>query len=203
MATLNIPTSDLSGMNIESFDTTTFLEHASAQARQRHLENYFIVDVDSHHYENASHRDIVNYVEDPVLRQRAKASMTRQSGGGGLFPTTYGSQDMSGRVTRYHTRYMEKVPDGHPRDLTLAQRWMDAMGVDISMLFPTPMLDLGAHPCRKWKTSGRGRITAGCANRSYRTIRAYAQCSTCRSTIPKRATGWSKTSRTIRACRAS
>jgi len=146
MATLNLPTSDLAGMNIESFDTTTFLEHASAQARQRHLEKYFIVDVDSHHYENASYRDIVNYVEDPVLRHRAKSSMTRQSGAVSLFPTSYGSQDMSGRVTRYHTRALEKTPEGHPRDLTLAQRWMDAMGVDISMLFPTPMLNLGAHP---------------------------------------------------------
>lgn len=35
MATLNLPTSDLAGMNIESFDTTTFLAHASAQARAR------------------------------------------------------------------------------------------------------------------------------------------------------------------------
>jgi hypothetical protein len=60
MATLNLPTSDLSGMNIESFDTTTFLEHASAQARQRHLEADFIGEVDSDHSENASYREIGN-----------------------------------------------------------------------------------------------------------------------------------------------
>jgi len=145
MATLNLPTSDLSGMNIESFDTTTFLAHASAQARQRHLDKYFIVDVDSHHYENAVYRDILEYVEDPVIKQRAKSAVSRQSAAG-LFPGNVGMQDMSGRITRYHTRGIEKTSGSSPRDVQLTQRWMDAMGVDISMLFPTPMLNLGAHP---------------------------------------------------------
>lgn len=146
MAALNLPTSDLTGMNIESFDTTTLLEHAAEQARERHLDKYFIVDVDSHHYENSSYRDIVNYIEDPILRHRAQSSMSRKSGSAGLFPQGYGTQDMAGRITRYHTRALEKTPDSLPRDVTLAQRWMDAMGVDISMLFPTPMLGLGLHP---------------------------------------------------------
>lgn len=145
MATLNLPTSDLAGMNIESFDTTTFLAHASAQARARELDKYFIVDVDSHHYENAAYRDIVEFVEDAVIRQRVKAAMSRQTAAG-IFPGTVGMQDMSGRITRYHTRGIEKTPGTQPRDVQLTQRWMDAMGVDIAMLFPTPMLNLGAHP---------------------------------------------------------
>jgi predicted TIM-barrel fold metal-dependent hydrolase len=144
--TLTLPTSDLRGMNFEEFDTTTFLKHASAQARQRGLDKLFIVDVDSHHYENASYRDIVDYIEDPILRHRAKSGMTRKSGSTGLFAGQFGSQDMAGRITRYHTRGLEKTPGNEPRDVTLSRRWMDAMGVDIAMLFPTPMLGLGTHP---------------------------------------------------------
>lgn len=144
--TLTLPTSDLRGMNFEEFDTTTFLAHASAQARQRGLDKIFIVDVDSHHYENASYRDIVDYIEDPIMRHHAQSSMTRRSGNAGLFGGQFGSQDMAGRITRYHTRGIEKTPGNEPRDVTLSRRWMDAMGVDIAMLFPTPMLGLGTHP---------------------------------------------------------
>ena len=32
------------------------------------------------------------------------------------------------------------------RDVSLTRRWMDAMGVDIAVLFPSPMLQLGLHP---------------------------------------------------------
>jgi hypothetical protein len=144
---VTIPSSEgLRGMNYESFDTTTFLAHASAQARQHQLEKYFVVDVDAHHYENLSYRDIVNYLEDPILRHRAKSGMSRRTGGGGLFGGGIGSQDMSGRITRYHLRDFEKTPAGVHRDVTLTQRWMDAAGIDIGMLFPTPMLGLGTHP---------------------------------------------------------
>jgi uncharacterized protein len=144
--TLTLPTSDLRGMNFEEFDTTTFLAHASAQARKRNLDKLFIVDVDSHHYENASYRDIVEYIEDPILRHRAKSTLTRRSGSNSLFGGGFGSQDMAGRITRYHTRALEKTPGNEPRDVSLSRRWMDAMGVDIAMMFPTPMLGLGTHP---------------------------------------------------------
>ena len=144
---VTIPSSDnLRGMNYESFDTTTFLAHASAQARAHQLDKYFVVDTDAHHYENLSYRDIVNYLEDPILRHRAKSGMSRRTGGGGLFGGGIGSQDMSGRITRYHLRDFEKTPAGVHRDVTLTQRWMDAAGIDIAMLFPTPMLGLGTHP---------------------------------------------------------
>ena len=43
---------------------------------------------------------------------------------------------------------MEKSPhkDGGKHDTALALRWMDAMGVDYTCLFPTPMLSFGLHP---------------------------------------------------------
>ena len=58
-----------------------------------------------------------------------------------------GYQDMGGRVTRYPLRSREKTDDpGHHRDVQLGDRWMDAMSVDYSCLFPTGMLIVGLHP---------------------------------------------------------
>ena len=54
---------------------------------------------------------------------------------------------MGGRVTRYPMRGSEKTDDkGHLRDVELGHRWMDAMSVDYSCLFPTGMLTIGLHP---------------------------------------------------------
>jgi len=40
----------------------------------------------------------------------------------------------------------EKTEPGKLRDVQLGERWMDAMGVDYSCLFPTGMLNVGLHP---------------------------------------------------------
>ena len=61
-------------------------------------------------------------------------------------PIPTGYQDMGGRVTRYPMRGSEKTEDGKIRDVQLGHRWMDAMGVDYSCLFPTGMLNIGLHP---------------------------------------------------------
>src|SRR2546421_11253996 len=54
---------------------------------------------------------------------------------------------MGGRVTRYPMRNTEKTPtNGKLRDIQLGHRWMDAMSVDYSCLFPTGMLSIGMHP---------------------------------------------------------
>ena len=54
------------------FDTKTLLAHANQQAVQRRYEDFFIVDVDAHHYETDSFAEIVEYIEDPVMRAQAK-----------------------------------------------------------------------------------------------------------------------------------
>jgi len=144
---VSLPTSDpLRNMNIESFDTRTFLAHASAQARQRNFESLFIVDVDAHHHENHSYRNIADYIEDPIVRHRFKSSMGRRSGSQGFFPANPGDQDMAGRLFRHHTRDLEQLPSNVHGDVTRTQRWMDSAGIDIAMLFPTAMLGLGTHP---------------------------------------------------------
>src|SRR5690606_29365904 len=50
------------------------------------------------------------------------------------------------RIVRYPNRTKEKVPDTPHRDITVMRRWMDAMGVDVACMFPTPMLNLSVCP---------------------------------------------------------
>jgi uncharacterized protein len=142
---MTLTTSDFQGMTVQEFDTTKLLSHAARQSRDRNLQDYFIADVDSHHFETESMAEILDYIEDPVMRQLAKGTAARGYAAG-LFPGSVGFQDMGGRVSRYPLRGMEKTPPGIHRDVTLATRWMDAMAIDIALMFPTPMLLLGSHP---------------------------------------------------------
>jgi uncharacterized protein len=142
---MDLPLSDFRRMSVEEFDTTKLLAHASKQADERGYDKFPIVDVDSHHYESESMQEILDYMDDPVLQQLAK-SASQSARTTGMFAGGIGYQDMGGRVTRYPLRKLEQGNGGEHRDVTLTRRWMDAMGVDISVLFPTPMLQLGLHP---------------------------------------------------------
>jgi predicted TIM-barrel fold metal-dependent hydrolase len=128
---------------VEEFDTTTLLAHASQQAARRRYEDFLIVDIDGHHYETASFAQIAEFIEDPVMRDQAKY---QGYGAGGITSGTGAYQELGGRVTRYPGRRKEKTPPGTHRDLAITRRWMDAIGIDILMLFPTPMLGLGFTP---------------------------------------------------------
>src|SRR5690242_16691077 len=125
------------------FDTTTLLAHAAEQAVARRYEDFCIVDVDCHHYETEAFQEIIQYMDDPVLRHEAKyQGMARP----GIAASDGSYQELGGRITRYPGRRIEKVPPAPHRDITLMRRWMDAMGVDIACMFPTPMLNLAACP---------------------------------------------------------
>ena len=130
-------------LSVEEFDTTTVLEHATQQAIQRRYEDFFICDVDGHHYESGSFAKICEYIEDPVMRDQAKY---QGMGGGGIASSRGGYQELMGRVTRYPGRRKEKTPSGVLRDIALTKRWLDAIGIDVVCLFPTPMLSLGLTP---------------------------------------------------------
>ena len=151
MTTTTIPTSDFQGMSVAQFDTRTFLGHAAEQARERNYQDLFIVDVDSHHYESDCLPEIINYLENPVLRQMAKAASLR-GGAGILLPAPMASQDMGGRVGRYILRQTEKFEEPSHKEIARTLRWMNAMGTDVAMLFPTPMLMLSSHPSRETQT---------------------------------------------------
>ena len=121
------------------------------QAIQRRYEDFLIVDVDGHHYETES------YAADLRIHRRPgdarSGASIRAIGGGGITAPRGGYQELGGRVTRYHGRRKEKTPPGTHRDITLTKRWMDAIGIDIVCLFPTPMLSLGLDAAHR----GRGR----------------------------------------------
>lgn len=129
---------------LKSFDTTKLLKNAARQARERRYEDVFILDVDCHHYETESLPEILEYMDDPVIRHLGL--FAGNVGRSGLIPSPIGSQDMAGRVTRYPGRHYEPTPPTPHRDITLTRRWMDALGVDMACLFPTPMLTLATHP---------------------------------------------------------
>jgi predicted TIM-barrel fold metal-dependent hydrolase len=133
-------------VTVEELNTTRLLAHARKQALERKFDDMLIVDVDAHHYENECMDDILPYIENEVIRQLALAS--RAKGRGSLVPNmAVGFQDMGGRITRYPLRSSEKVEKGGKmRDVQLGHRWMDAMSVDYSCLFPTLMLAIGLHP---------------------------------------------------------
>ena len=143
---MDLPLSDYRKMAVEEFDTSKLLAHAARQATERGYKNFPIVDVDSHHYELESFHEILGYMDDPVLQQLAMSASQATSKGNGVMPGGVGYQDMGGRVTRYPLRKMEKAEGDKHRDITLTKRWMDAMGVDVAVMFPSPMLQLGLHP---------------------------------------------------------
>jgi predicted TIM-barrel fold metal-dependent hydrolase len=130
-------------VSLQHYETSQALEHAAQQAIARRYEDFLIVDVDSHHYENEAWPEIVEYITDPVLRHDAGHQGLAKPGMG----VGYGSyQELNGRIIRYRGRKIEQTPPTPHRDITLMRRWMDAMGTDIACLFPTPMLNLSLSP---------------------------------------------------------
>ncbi|RUT34680.1 amidohydrolase [Arsenicitalea aurantiaca] len=137
------PIPDFRDMATERFDTSMHLANAARQADERGYEDFLIVDVDSHHYENEASAEIAEFIDNPILRHEVKYQGISRKG----ITTGFGQyQELGGRVTRYPLRKSEHVPETPHRDITLMRRWMDAMGVDIACMFPTPLLNLGLVP---------------------------------------------------------
>src|SRR5512141_1657745 len=145
---MKFPVSDMHMMDLEETDTTKILANAAKQRDERKFNDFLIIDADCHHYETESLKEIIEFIEDPVLKQKAKLETGPGSGVvTSLLPPRVGEQNLSGRITRYSLRKTEKTEAGNgrrPAQITL--RGMDAMGVDYGNLFPTPMLSLGLHP---------------------------------------------------------
>jgi predicted TIM-barrel fold metal-dependent hydrolase len=134
-------------VSVEELNTTRLLAHARKQADQRKFDDILIVDVDAHHYENENFGEILPFMENDVFRQLTISG--RAKGRHSIVPGQIGFQDMGGRVTRYPMRSSEKTEPGRQRDVQLGERWMDAMSVDYSCLFPTGMLNVGLHPLKE------------------------------------------------------
>ena len=87
----------------EDYSTVQHLEHASTQARDRNYQDFLIVDVDAHHYESESYKEVFQYIENPVIRRQAVESAKR-GGRASMLGGTVGYQDIGGRITRHESR---------------------------------------------------------------------------------------------------
>lgn len=145
---MELPSSDnIYALKVDEFDTAKLLNNAARQRDDRALQDVFIVDADSHHYETESVSELLEYIPDPVMRQLSMSALgvARKSRG---FPySRVGYQDLGGRITREPLRGLETTTaDGGHRDVQLALKRMDSMGVDVGVLLPTPMMLMGMHP---------------------------------------------------------
>lgn len=129
-------------------DTREILARASRYAEERNFKDWLIVDVDAHHSELSSWKEVIQYIEDPVLRQTAIEMQNRTGAGAGLSNAVGGLryQDVGGRIP-HQTALKEAIDDDSVhRDVTLMRRVMDALHIDWQILFPGNLLQLGLHP---------------------------------------------------------
>ena len=77
---------EVRNLNYNEFTETKSLDHATQQARQRNYQDFLIVDVDSHHYENEHYKEVYSYIESPVIKMEAMESIAR--GGRSAFLST-------------------------------------------------------------------------------------------------------------------
>ena len=128
-------------------DTREILANARRQADERGLDDYYIVDVDSHHIETESWAEIIEFIEDPVVREVAR----EKSAAGGAPYGLNGEpglryQDVGGRIPHMSGRKESVASETAHRDIVLARRALESMSIDQMVIFPTPMLNLGQHP---------------------------------------------------------
>ncbi len=130
-------------------DTRDILAHAKQRADANKFEDYLIVDVDSHHTETTSWHEIIEYIEDPVVRAQALEYQQIRTGGppyglSGDFGLKY--QGVGGRIPHNDNRLETVEETDVHRDVVLTRRAMESFGFDYMVVFPTPMLFLGTHP---------------------------------------------------------
>lgn len=130
-------------------DTRETLAHAIHQVDERGLDDYYVVDVDAHREPNANWAEVLEYMENPVMRYN---SLERLNSGRGQqyvnasSPVGYSSQDMFGRVPHQGGQNELIDDDSVHREVALTRRAMDALGIDEQVIFPTVLLGLGLSP---------------------------------------------------------
>ena len=139
-------------LNVKEFgrdtDTRDTLARSHRQRKKYNLDDYFIVDVDAHHFESQSWGEVVEFIPDPVIKDIAASFKV----GGRIVPGILNTsswpqhQNVGGRIP--HDPGLEEPGDdsGLHRDVVLVRRALEAIGIDRQVTFPTPMLGLGMHP---------------------------------------------------------
>jgi uncharacterized protein len=132
-------------------DTRDMLAHARQEATTLGLDDYFVVDMDSHRDPNVEWNEVLDYVENNVIRTNAQHDLvarkqTSYAPSGSLGGKGYAFQALHGRIPHQEPQ-LETVPATDlPRDIELCRRAMDAMSIDVQIVFPTKLLSLGMVP---------------------------------------------------------
>jgi len=125
---------------VERVENATLLDNAEREVRARGLDRVRIVDVDAHHFEQESWHEIVQYVDQPLLRRVIQEPGSLDQ----VLPGQLGVRRLGGRIRR-------DVPHetGVEAETSLVRKvvWANRkLGIDYCVLFPTAMLTLGVHP---------------------------------------------------------
>ena len=131
-------------------DTKDILAKARLQADKRGLDDYFIVDVDSHIGETGVWAEVMSFLENDAMRDAVK-SFGNGTGRGAFMNDTQGLQwqNVWGRIPHGQGLKEPVDDDSIPRCVTLSRKAMDAMSLDYQIFFPNGMLFLGMHPVRE------------------------------------------------------
>ncbi len=131
-------------------DSREILANARRDIERYKLHDYFIVDVDSHHVEFDSWGEILDRLENPVLRHNAKAMTQDWPNAKQLafsnHPVGLTFQDVFGRIPHQAQLAEDVEKSAEHRDLTLIRRAMESLGIKMQVVFPQPMLEMGLHP---------------------------------------------------------
>ena len=130
--------------------TEEMLDHARQQAIEYGLDDYFVVDVDSHREPDTHWDEVAGYIDNRVMRDNARhdfAAWGRLLYVPPAFPGGIGPfQSMQGRVSHQEPSGEVVSETDVNRDVVLSRRAMDAMGIDVQVVFPTSLLGLGMSP---------------------------------------------------------
>jgi predicted TIM-barrel fold metal-dependent hydrolase len=124
-------------------ETGSFFGNAFRETSRRNLYDTLVVDCDCHHYEGMSYKDIAPHIDNPTVRDifgRYNAWQIDHT----IVPGSLGDRVVAGRVRREVGTKPEGA-DFEPVAWSVIESML-AMGIDYSILFPTPMLVLGRHP---------------------------------------------------------
>jgi uncharacterized protein len=124
-----------------------FLANARREAEARGLFDTLVVDCDCHHYESSLYREIAPHIDNPTVRA-IFSSYSLPAIQTSILPGNLGDRNVAGRIRgeQIDPVSAQPAPEGfHPVAWSLL-RSMREMGIDYSILFPTPMLVLGTTP---------------------------------------------------------
>ena len=132
-----------------SSDTRDILANATRDIDRFGLRDRLIIDIDSHHEEALEWSDVLDNIDDEVLRDYGKGIAASMSSLANYALTSdmpgLRLQELGGRIPHTAGRG-EPVPDGSEHANTVMARAIDAMGYDYQILFPQTMLTMGMHP---------------------------------------------------------